>query len=175
MYSIWQLKASAHSVMPGLQPPCVFPLPGSEQAPRESVPSAHGCQETYVTVLTAYIGMPDGVLNAGRSMVPSSSARARKIGSSESAYAESSPPRYRMTVSKNGAYLSCEHHVSACHPKTTMNAPGSHCSEYSARSDLQAGARKMCWRRQREPRQIRHKDPSTTSCRETRRRSDPTH
>lgn len=58
---------------------------------------------TYVTVFTAYIGNPDVVLNAGRSILPKSSARASRMGSPDTAYADKVPPKYRMTVSKNGA------------------------------------------------------------------------
>ena len=57
----------------------------------------------YLTVLTANIGKPEVVLNAGRSILPKSSARVNNIGSPDRAYADNSPPRYRITVSKKGA------------------------------------------------------------------------
>lgn len=48
---------------------------------------------THVMVFTAYIGSPVEVLNAGRSILPRSSARVSNTGSPESEYAESNPPR----------------------------------------------------------------------------------
>lgn len=60
-------------------------------------------KKTHVTVFTENDGKPDGVSNAAKSISPRSSARAKSIGSPETAYAERSPPRYRITVSKNGA------------------------------------------------------------------------
>jgi hypothetical protein len=50
------------------------------------------------------MGNPDVVLKAGSSILPKSSARASRTGSAETAYADKAPPRYLMTVSKNGAY-----------------------------------------------------------------------
>lgn len=60
---------------------------------------------TDLEVSTLKLGNPLGVPNAGSSNVASSSAFCMRIGSPESAYAASSPPRYRITVSKNGAYV----------------------------------------------------------------------
>ena len=44
------------------------------------------------------------MLKIGMRALARSSARKRRIGSFERAYADSSPPRCRMTVSKNDAY-----------------------------------------------------------------------
>ena len=57
-----------------------------------------------VRVFTANAGKPEGVSNAGRSIRPKSSARANSMGSPDSAYADNNPPKYLITVSKNGAY-----------------------------------------------------------------------
>ena len=57
-----------------------------------------------VTVLNESAGRPCGVLKIGMRALARSSARKRRIGSFERAYADSSPPRCRMTVSKNDAY-----------------------------------------------------------------------
>ena len=70
---------------------------------------------THVTVFTAYMGTPDVVLNAGSSILPKSSARASKMGSPERENADRAPPRYRMTVSKNGAKESLDSYQRSDH------------------------------------------------------------
>jgi len=55
-----------------------------------------------VRKLTAYAGKPLPVWNAGSRRFASSTAFVKRMVSFESAYAERRPPRYRITVSKNG-------------------------------------------------------------------------
>ena len=55
-----------------------------------------------VRKLTAYAGKPLPVWNTGSKRFASSTAFVKRMSSCESAYAERRPPRYRITVSKNG-------------------------------------------------------------------------
>lgn len=77
-YSNWKLATSDRGMISG--PTC---LPNSSNA---------------------NAGNPTEVLNAGSKERPRWLARTRRVWSFDNAYAESIPPRYRITVSKNGTW-----------------------------------------------------------------------